>query len=272
MSNKGIELQLNFDIIKAQNFNWDLQINLTRLKNRITKLPAETPTINQGTKRLEVGYDIYAFYLVKWYGVDPLDGASLYYAKPGVTTGTRTGPKGEILVTNASNAEFGYAGSAIPKFFGSFTNTVSVKNFSLSFLVNYQVGGKFYDGNYAGLMGVSYGRALHIDALRAWQKPGDVTDIPRLDVSQTGLLNAASDRWLIDASYLNLRNLNLSYSLPKSMVGKLGLDKARVYVGAENLYIFSKRKGMNPAESFNGTNSPVYVPNRLINMGINFTF
>ena len=60
--------------------------------------------------------------------------------------------------------------------------------------------------------------------------------------------------------------------LPKTVLGKIGFDQAKVYVGGENLYIFSKRKGMNPAESFNGTNSPVYVPNRLINAGINFTF
>lgn len=272
MSNKGIELQLNFDIIKAKSFNWDLQVNFTSLKNNITKLPVETPTIVSGTKRLEVGSDIFAFYLRRWYGVDPLDGAGLYYAAPGITTGTRTGPKGEILVTNSSNAEFGNAGSAIPKFFGSFTNTVSVKDISLSFLVNYQVGGKFYDGNYAGLMGVSYGRALHVDNLNAWKKPGDVTDIPRLDISQTGQFNAASDRWLIDASYLNIRNVTLSYMLPKSLLKKISFDQAKVFVGAENLYIFSKRKGLNPAESFNGTNSPVYVPNRLINLGINFTF
>lgn len=272
MSNKGIEIQLNVEVVKTKTFNWDFQLNYTSLKNNISKLPAETPTIINGTKRLEVGSDIYAFYLRRWYGVDPVDGAGLYYAAPGVTTGTRTGSKGEVLVTNPTNAAFGYAGSAIPKYFGSFTNTFTVKDLSISFLANYQVGGKFYDGNYAGLMGVSYGRALHTDNLRAWKAVGDITDIPRLDISQTGQFNAASDRWLIDASYLNLRNITLSYMLPKSIVGKLGVEQARFYVGAENLYIFSKRTGMNPAESFNGTNSPVYVPNRLMNMGINFTF
>lgn len=271
MYNKGIELQLNFAVIKAKNFDWNLQVNFTTYKNRITKLPGGND-IPDGTKLLSEGKDRYAFYLRRWYGVDPVDGAGLYYAAAGVTTGTRTGPKGEILVTNSSNAEFAFAGSAIPDFFGSIMNTFSYKGLSLSFLINYQVGGKFYDGNYAGLMGVSYGRALHVDNLRAWKQAGDVTDIPRLDISQTGQFNAASDRWLIDASYLNFRNVNLSYALPKSIVEKIGMEQARINIGAENLYIFSKRKGMNPAESFNGTNSPVYVPNRLINFGINFTF
>ena len=271
MSNKGVEAQLNFDIIRSNKINWELQVNITSLKNKITKLPNGNP-ITSGTKRLEEGRDIFAFYLRRWYGVDPADGSGLFYAAPGVTTDYRVNGKGDTLTTNPTNAVFDYVGTAIPKFFGSVSSTVSVMDFSLSFLLNYQVGGKFYDGNYVGLMGVSYGGSLHTDNLRAWKKPGDVTDIPRLDINKTGQFNTQSDRFLIDASYLNIRNVTLSYMLPKTVLGKIGFDQAKVYVGGENLYIFSKRKGMNPAESFNGTNSPVYVPNRLINAGINFTF
>ncbi len=272
MWNRGIEAQLNFDVIKVKDFKWDVQLNITSLKNRITKLPETTPTIVSGTKRLEAGQDIFAFYLRKWAGVDPADGAALFYAKPGTTTAIRVNAKGDTLTTNPTNADFHYAGTAIPKFFGSVISTFTVKDFSLSFLLNYQVGGKFYDGNYAGLMGVSYGRALHTDALRAWKKPGDVTDIPRLDINNTGNFNSQSDRFLIDASYINFRNVTLTYKLPKSFLGNIGFDQARVYAGGENLLIVSKRRGMNPAESFNGTNSPVYVPNRLWNLGINVTF
>ena len=271
MSNKGIEVQLNFDIVRSKNINWDFQVNFTSLKNKIKKLPDGNP-ITSGTKRLEEGKDIYAFYLRQWYGVDPVDGTGLYYAATGTTTDYRVNSKGDTLTFNSSNAKYDYSGSAIPKFFGSLISTVSVKDFSLSFLVNYQVGGKFYDGNYAGLMGVSYGRALHVDNLRAWTKPGDVTDIPRLDINKTGQFNAQSNRFVIDASYLNIRNVTFSYNLPRALLEKVGFGQARIYIGGENLYIFSKRKGMNPAESFNGTNSPVYVPNRLLNAGVNFTF
>ena len=271
MFNKGVEIQLNADIIRSKNVTWDLQLNLTSLKNRITKLPGGNP-ITDGTKRLAEGKDIFAFYLRQWYGVDPVDGSGLFYAAPGTTTDLRISGKGDSLTTNPTNARFDYSGSAIPKFFGSINNTITVSNISLSFLLNYQVGGKFYDGNYAGLMGVSYGSSLHKDALRAWKQPGDVTDVPRLDINKTGQFNSQSNRWLIDASYLNVRNVTLSYRLPRSLVSKIGFEQARIYAGGENLYIFSKRKGMNPAESFNGTNGPVYVPNRLINFGVNFTF
>ena len=273
MSNKGFEAQLNFDIIRAKNFKWDMQFNITALKNNISKLPAETPTITQGTKRLQVGKDLYAFYLRRWAGVDPVDGSSVYYAVPGTTGSTvRVNGKGDTLTTNSSFAAFGYAGSAIPKHFGSINSTVAYKSLSLSFLLNYQVGGKFYDGNYAGLMSFRYGAALHADALNSWKNPGDVTNIPRLDNLNNAQLNAGSDRWLIDASYINIRNVTLNYRLPKTFTNKIGFEQARVFVGGENLYVFSKRTGMNPAESFNGTNGPVYTPNRLINAGFNLSF
>lgn len=273
MSNRGVEAQLNVDVVKKKDFVWDVQLNITSLKNIITKLPNSRP-ITQGTKRLEEGRDIFAFYLRRWYGVDPADGAGLFHALPGTPLGAtvRVTPKGDTVTTNPNFAALGYSGSSIPKFFGSFTNTFTYKNFSLSFLVNYQVGGKFFDGNYAGLMSTTYGRTLHTDNLKAWKKPGDVADIPRLDINQTANFNSQSDRWLIDASYLNIRNVTFTYKLPSAQAEKLGLTQARFFVGGENLQIFSKRKGLNPAESFNGTNSAVYTPNRLINMGINVGF
>lgn len=273
MSNRGVEAQLNVDVVKKKDFVWDVQLNITSLKNIITKLPNSRP-ITQGTKRLEEGRDIFAFYLRRWYGVDPADGAGLFHALPGTPLGAtvRVTPKGDTVTTNPNFAALGYSGSSIPKFFGSFTNTFTYKNFSLSFLVNYQVGGKFFDGNYAGLMSTTYGRTLHTDNLKVWKKPGDVADIPRLDINQTANFNSQSDRWLIDASYLNIRNVTFTYKLPSAQAEKLGLTQARFFVGGENLQIFSKRKGLNPAESFNGTNSAVYTPNRLINMGINVGF
>lgn len=273
MSNKGVEAQLGFDIVRTQDFKWDLQLNITALKNNISKLPEATPEITQGTKKLSVGEDLYAFWLRRFAGVDPTDGSSLYYAKSGTTGSTvRVNAKGDSLTTNPNFADYAYVGSAIPKFFGSISNTFSYKGFSLSALLNYQVGGKFYDSEYAGLMSFRYGSSLHVDALNAWKKPGDITNVPRLDDVNTGNLNAGSDRWLIDASYINIRNITLSYTFPSSTSSKLGFEKASIFVGGENIYVFSKRTGLNPAESFNGTNSALYTPNRLMNVGFTLGF
>lgn len=271
MSNKGIELQLNGDLVRSKDVNWDIQLNATSLKNEITKLPGGQP-ITSGTKRLAEGKDINAFYLRQWYGVDPNDGAGLYYAQPGITTGYRLSKSGDTVVTNPTNARFDYSGTAIPDVFGSVGSSVDYKGVGLSFLLNYQLGGKFYDGNYQGLLSPAYGSSIHADVLRSWQKPGDVTDFPRLDISSTGNFNAQSNRFLIDASYLSIRNVALSYSFNRDLLNRLHLGGLKFYVSGENLAVISKRKGLNPAESFNGTNSAVYVPNRVLSGGINITF
>ncbi|HEY0040850.1 MAG TPA: SusC/RagA family TonB-linked outer membrane protein, partial [Flavisolibacter sp.] len=272
MSNKGIELQLNGEVVRAKNLTWSIQLNATSLKNEITKLPGGQP-ITSGTKRLAEGKDIYQFYLRQWYGVDPNDGAGLYYALPGTAAGSyRIAKSGDTVVTDHTLARFDYSGSAIPKVFGSVGSTFEVKGFALSFLLNYQIGGKFYDGNYAALMRPSYGSSLHADVLKSWQRPGDVTDIPRLDITSTNRINAQSNRFLIDASYLNFRSVTISYAFNRNILNKLGLTQLRVYISGENLAVLSKRTGLNPAESFNGTNSAIYTPNRVLSAGLNLSF
>jgi TonB-linked SusC/RagA family outer membrane protein len=271
MSNKGVEIQLNADVVRTKNINWSIQLNGTHLKNKIKKLPNGQP-ITSGTKRLAEGKDLYAFYLRQWYGVDPNDGAGLYYATPGLTSGYRITKTGDTVVTNPTNARFDYSGSAIPDLFGSIGTTFDYKGFSLSVLLNYQIGGKFYDGNYQGLLSPSYGASIHADVLKSWQKPGDITDFPRLDISSAGNFNSQSNRFLIDASYISFRNVTASYGFPTHLIDRLKLQQLRFYVSGENLAIISKRKGLNPAESFSGTNSAIYVPNRALSVGVNVTF
>ncbi|WP_113638584.1 SusC/RagA family TonB-linked outer membrane protein [Nubsella zeaxanthinifaciens] len=275
MYNQGLEVSLNGDAIRTANFKWNVSTNATFLKNKVTKLPAETPTIISGTKRREVGYDYYQFWLRQYAGVDPADGAALYipdYTTTIAATAKRT-VNGVEYVTVQSNALFARSGTAIPDMIGSLNNTFTYKDFSLSVQLNYQIGGKFYDGVYAGLMGgASYGGALHKDLLNAWTPTNPTSNIPRYDVGNTTNINAASTRWLIDASYLALRNINLSYSLPKSMLNKVDLRSARLFVTAENLHLFSKRKGLNPTESFDGTNGNVFPQARILSIGLNASF
>lgn len=271
MSNKGVELQLNGDIVRKRDFNWDITLNATHLKNEVTKLPNGQP-ITVGVHRLEEGKDRYNFYVRQWYGVDPADGATLFYAVPGTTTNYRLSKEGDTLVTNPTNARYDYSGSAIPDVFGSFGSNFSFKGFGLSFLLNYQIGGKFYDAVYHDLLIPVYGSSIHPDVYKSWQKPGDVTDFPRLDISQAGILNSMSNRFLTDASYLSFRNVVVSYTLNTDLASRLKMSQVRFYVSGENLGIITKRKGMNPAESFDGTNNNVYVPNRILSAGLNVTF
>lgn len=276
MYNKGIEIEIGGDIIKNKNFKWDANINWTTVKNRITKMPNESPFIIDGTKRLAVGRSLYDFWLRDWAGVDPKDGSSLYVRDPEVAVSNPAELRtidGKEYTTNINAGKFHYAGTAIPDFAGSVTNTFKYKAFQFSFMVNYQVGGKIYDSAYASLMSyANYGGALHVDALNAWKNPGDITDVPRLDVGASAFNNGQSDRWLIDASYLSLRSASLSYTLPKTFTSKADLQNVRVYLSGENLAIFSKRKGLDPSYSYTGVSSNAYSPTRTISLGLNVSF
>jgi TonB-linked SusC/RagA family outer membrane protein len=273
MVNSGWEIQLTGDIIRKTGFNWRMDLNFSTLKNEITKMPENQPEIISGTKKLAVGRSIYDYWLRDWQGVDPTDGAGLYRAVSYVASNSRVRGKDDTVTVSQNNAQYIYAGSAIPKFWGSIGNTFTYKAFELSALLTYQVGGKVYDATYAALMHAgTYGTALHVDALKAWQKPGDVTGVPRMDNSKGGVFDAQSTRWLIDASYLNIRNISLAYKLPSSLMSKISSAGARVFISGENLYWFSKRKGMNVQQSFTGVTSNSYVPARVVTFGLNVNF
>ncbi|RYF20568.1 MAG: TonB-dependent receptor [Flavobacteriales bacterium] len=275
MYNSGVEILLGADVVRTQDFTWNLVTNWTFLKNKVTKLPAETPQIVSGTKRREVGYDYYQFWLRQYAGVDPTDGAALYIPDPTQTiaAANKRIVNGVEYTINQSNALFDRSGSAIPDLMGSFTNSFSYKNLTLSVLVNYQIGGKFYDSNYQGLMSTgSYGSALHKDLLGAWTQSNTTSSIPRVDFGNSANINATSSRWLIDASYLAIRNVNLSYSLPQNWLKKIDVSNARLFVTGENLHLFSKRKGLNPSEAFDGVNSTVYPQARILSVGLNASF
>jgi len=279
MYNRGFEIQLGGDIIKKKDFNWDATLNWSLTRNKITQMPPEQPGIISGTKKLEVGHSIYDYYTRIWAGIDPTDGLSLYVRDPKIAVSNPSQTRvinGVDYTTNQSNALLDYTGdTAIPDFYGSFNNNIRYKNFQFSFLVNYSVGGKVYDSAYASLMSYSssnYGSALHVDALNAWKNPGDNTNVPRLDVVASNNNNVASSRWLIDASYLSLRTATLSYTLPKEWVSKVDMKNARIYVSGENLFLLSKRKGMDPSYAYTGVTSNNYSPTRTVSIGLNVAF
>lgn len=268
MYNEGVEFQINADAIVKNGFKWNIDFNLTHIKNEITELPQKE--IVSGTKKLMKGHSIYDYWLREYMGVNPTNGDALYKKDildvNGNVVGTTT-------TSDPSAASYYYCGSAIPKVYGAMTNNFSYKGLELSFLFTYQLGGKTYDGTYANLMSSKYGSALHQDIEKRWQKPGDITDVPRLDDGNTSYLVAGStSRWLTDASYLALKNAVISYNLPHNWVSKIDLSAIRVYVSGENLFMWTKRKGMNPQYSFAGTTSNVYSPARLFTLGINIAF
>ncbi len=278
MYNKGYELNLNGNIIQSRDFIWNMTVNLSTVKSQITKMPDLAKEIINGTKKQSEGHSQYDFWLRTYYGVDPLDGSALYVANNTATAANRRiimNKNGlpDTLTTLASNGKFEYQGSVIPDLYGSFSQSITYKNLTLSALFTFQIGGKTYDGVYAGLMSVgSYGGALHKDILNRWQKRGDVTNVPRMDNGRLVDFNAASSRWLVDASYFNIRTINLAYKLPRTLTSKLSMNNGQFFIALENPAFFSKRKGMNNQQAFTGVTSNAYPPSRVLTAGVTLNF
>lgn len=271
MYNKGVEFELNVDVVRKGGFNWNINANATQIRNKITKMPPSNPEIIDGTKKLKVGTSLYDYWLRDYVRISPTTGEVQYRAVSYVPANTVITDGGDTLTTSINNARFIYNGTSIPKLTGGFTNSFSFKGLTLSALIVYQIGGKVYDGAYAGLMSSGYHNAKHVDILSRWQNPGDVTNVPRMDAGRTADFDAASDRWLIDASYLNVRTVTLSYSLPKKIAQKLYLNNTQMYVSGENFIILSKRSGMNVQQNFGGTTSNVYSPTKSLVFGLSFS-
>ncbi|HLW50533.1 MAG TPA: SusC/RagA family TonB-linked outer membrane protein, partial [Sphingobacteriaceae bacterium] len=275
MFNRGFELQVAGDVVRGQDFAWNVNLNLSTYKNEFTHLPNEEQI--SGTKKYMVGKSIYDYWLREWAGVDPTDGAGLYRAEnTSMDSDSNLGNRiinGDTLTTQLSNARYHYAGTAIPDFSGGITNTFTYKNFTLSALLSFSVGGKTYDQTYASLMTADPdGNALHRDALNRWQNAGDVTDVPRMDNVASAQTNGQSDRWLVDASYLNFRSVSLNYEIPRSFLSRIAAQSANVYVSGENLGWISARKGMYVSQNFSGVTSNVYTPARVLTVGLNVGF
>lgn len=274
--NSGFELELRADVVKTQDWNWNVGASIYTNHNEITEMPQEE--IINGTKKYMVGKSIYDYWLRDWYGVDSDDGMALYVADKEHRSDWATDSDIRIqgidtLTINSNKAMYHYAGSAFPSLQGSVTNTVRYKGFDLSLLLTYSIGGYVYDDAHANIMSSgTFGEAISTEMLDRWQEPGDNTDIPRMDAGNTSYFGAASDRWLISASYLNIKRLTLGYNLPEKYTDYVGLADARLYASAENLYLFSNREGMMVSQNFSGVTSNVYPPARIVTIGINVKF
>lgn len=272
--NQGFEISLGGTIVDSEDFKWDMEIQASTVKNEITEIP--DPFVN-GSKRWAKNHSVYDYYLYDFYGVDENTGEALYQVWEEDENGNTSKKFDEngnpVLSNDEQDAGKGYTGSSsIPDLFGSVSNTLKYKEFQLSFLFTYALGGKILDYNYRDLMHEgAYGEALHVDMKKAWMQPGDKTNIPRLQNGNTHLA-PTSDRWLTDASYLSLKNVNLSYTFPKSKIKDLGINSLKIFATGENLFMLTERKGLNPQEAFSGTTSNVYLPSRVVSFGVNVSF
>ncbi|MFS4416372.1 SusC/RagA family TonB-linked outer membrane protein [Maribacter sp. 2307ULW6-5] len=276
MTNSGWEMSLTTHLFRRPDFRWNVTLQASTFNNEITSLPA--PFID-GQQRWQAGRSRFDFFILRTAGVDPATGDQLFLQYELDDDGNSVpvlDANGEIATTNDWQAtERAYTGdTSIPDLIGSVQNSIGYKGFSLDFLINYGLGGKNLDFGYAAMMhSGNYGSSLHPDILNAWRQPGDITNVPRMENGNPNLVRTASERFLTDASFWVLRNLNLGYSFDSRLTEPLGLDNLRLSVIGENLYTKTARTGLNPQFELDGTPSGNdFGPPRILSIGLNVAF
>lgn len=266
LQNSGFEFSLFTTPIRTKDFEWNVDINLSTLSNKITKLPKGS--IISGTKLLREGGSVYDFYLPTWAGVDPSNGKPLWKT---VTTDA-SGKAVEGTTSEIGKATREIQGSSLPKLVGGVTTSLAYKNFDLSALLTFRIGGKVLDTDYTSILsgGNLPGRAWSEEMLNRWTPENRYTDVPALNTT-TNNWTSASSRFLYSATYARLKNVSIGYTLPSDYFERLGLKKFRIYVQGENLLTFYKHKGMDPEQTLDGTTYYRYPAMRTVTFGIQAT-
>jgi TonB-linked SusC/RagA family outer membrane protein len=271
MRNSGIEFMLSGTLLKTKDVIWNMTLMGTHQRNKVEKLTGESNQIPNGVQIIKEGYDITTFYLAKSAGVDPATGAQLYWAYESMDDDGNA--VGEYITSDYSKAQSSryFAGKRTPDLYGSISTDLQLFNcVDLSIMTTYSIGGKIYDSKYHGSMQNMYaGYTWSSNALRRWQNPGDITDIPRIEI---GGKYATTDDMLINASYFAIKNITLGYTLPSKYARKAFMNKVRLYTSFDNVAVFTHLKGMDPQYNMWGTTSYTYVPNKTFTIGLDINF
>lgn len=260
IENKGLEFELSY-YKQNGDFKFNINTTLTTTKNEVIKLAnSDQSLFGEGLKfgdshfptQTKVGYEIGAFFLYKTDG--------LFQSMNEVNA--HTGTEGALLQPNAKPGDIRfvdtngdgvlnekdkvYSGSGIPDFTYSINFNASYKGFDFSMMFYGVQGNELYNGNRYYLENMSSGQNFLASTRNAWTETNTNTNVPRAILGDPNINSRESDRFLEDGSYLRLKNIELGYTLPKTMIARLGLTKCRVYVNAQNVWTLTDYSGIDP--------------------------
>lgn len=253
MRNRGVELALNTVNVKAGDFTWATNFNFAVNRNTIVDLAGETEIIN-GLIINRVGSPVNSNFLVEYVGVNPQNGNSIYRNINGETT-ENYNPNDRQIV-----------GMRDAPYFGGITNSFSFKGLEFNFLWSYVLGNKVYNNDRTNVEDPTYfidnvSRAL----LREWQRPGDITDIPRPDQE----MQRGTTRFLERGDFWRLRNIMLAYNFPTTMLSKAKISSLRLFVQGQNVFTISNFQGFDPEVTGGALTGAQYPAMRTVTFGLN---
>lgn len=246
MRNTGVELEVRSNNIKTKDFSWTTAFNLSHNKNKILKL-ADLPWFVDGRYVRKEGYPFNTIYLREYAGVDPETGSALYYDNQQDENGNYTKNK----VTDPGQASPIPLKDITPTISGGFMNTFNYKFIDLSFNLSYSFGGYSYDNASYILQDDGYSVISNksTEQRRRWQKPGDITDVPRFVYGNKKGGNYNSSRGIHSTDHIRLKSLILGLNAPKAWLQKLGIGNARIYFSGTNLLTWAAYDQYDPEMS-----------------------
>jgi len=268
LRNRGVEFEIAADILRVGDFTWMLSGNITYNQNKVLKVLPDQDQITTDLDVIKEGYPLYSTYVIQYAGVNPANGDGLFYDQNGNITPFKDGDAQKIYKPR------------FPTVFGGFTSAFTYKNFSMSAFFAYATGHQLYNNEKTNIDNPGYLQdGFSREVLRRWQEPGDITDWPRFQ-SADGRLTAyqyteeggATTRYLEDAGYVRLRNLQISYTLPTKWTDKAKIKGVRVFAVGQNLLTFTRWEGTDPERGVGTATGALYPALRTYTAGANITF
>ena len=234
--NRGLEIDLNTINVDAGGFRWKTNLNISFLENEVVRINSEEPILSGFASAIIQGQPLNTFYGLKWLGVDPATGESVFEDLNG--DGIIGGDDNQVI------------GNHQPDFLGGISNSFSYKGLTLDVFFQFVSGVDVYNNTLVFSQNVSAPWGLDRSVYeRRWQQPGDITDIPKATQRSTIDHTQDNSRWLSDGSYIRMKNVTLAYNLPSSLLERINLRSARVFVQGQNLLTFTNYNGGDPEVS-----------------------
>lgn len=294
MYNKGFEFTVNAQAINNKDFSWTPSFNFTYNKNLITALTATIDQFTTVTSGLEtasiskVGTSLGMIYVARTAGVDPATGRRIFISASGrkmlydhsSPVASRWRYEDGTIAPGITSQDQQIYGNSQPKFYGGFINNFRYKNFDMALTITYQAGFYIYNGTQASIMDQRFWNNS-VDILNRWTTPGQITSVPRV-VAGDNMSNGSAvplDINVYKGDFVKLRDISLGYTLPNSLLAKLKITSARIYVSGQNLIILTKYNGTDPEVSSNGGSNGSQgiernsvASGRVFTAGLNFKF
>ena len=284
IQNKGFEVTLSTKNIIKNDFKWSSDAVFSYNKNNVESINSDTPIItasggfNSAIGLIKEGYPVNVFYGYITDGIfqnqDEVDRHAVQM--PGSNSATSTAP-GDIRFKDLNNdgvvndKDRTIIGNPNPKFTFSFNNTFSYKNFDLTIFLQGSYGNDIFNANrmYTEAMSIIQNQSTAV--LGRWTGEGTSNNIPRAIYGDPNQNSRVSDRYIEDGSYLKIKNINLSYTLPKAVFGQ-NFNSVKIFVSAQNLVTWTKYSGFDPEVPVNGIDNGTYPITRTVSLGLNIGF